>query len=128
MPVLSQHVYLVAELLQQLFRDFGVEQLFNRHLQALISAPVDHTEPAHRYLLKDLELVELNLQDSFHVQIEGVLAVLLVLERYLLQLFLQLPNFALLALELVLHFYDFSEGLAASHLRFIALEPGWRLH
>lgn len=85
---------------------------------------MDHAEAPHRYLLKYLQLVELDLQDSLPIEAEGVLVVLLLLHGYLLELPLELLNLALLAPELVFDLDHLPEGLAAGHFGLLALEPG----
>lgn len=112
MPVLRQHVDLVAEFLQKLIGDLGIECLLDGNFESLVSAAVDGAEASHGDLFVESHVIEIDFEDEVRVEVEGFLAGSFLLEAHFLQLLFQLFHFLLLIFILVLHLNDPSESFA----------------
>lgn len=64
MSIFRKHWKLIIELSHELFIDVGVEHFFDSNFKSLILSSMDGTETAHGYLLKQLNVIKLKLENS----------------------------------------------------------------
>lgn len=89
---------------------------------------MNRAEPPHRYLLEDVQILEIDLQNRIQFQTERALAIFFFAHAHLLKLLFQLFNFLLLFFKLPLQLHHLAEPFTTCHLWLFVIEPRRSLH